>query len=112
MRQELMISTHSPFIVSGCKGKNVFEFIRNGGQSVCSAVGVETFGASYDFLLARLFSLETMIAGEAIEEMRDLLKTTSIKKLQQNISYFGESLEKRFIFERIHTLQEKKKRKR
>jgi type I restriction enzyme S subunit len=110
-RQELMISTHSPFVVSGCHKRNVFKFVREGDQCISSPVNDETFGASYDFLLARLFSLETMIAGEAIEEMRELLKTTSVEKLRQAIPRFGESLEKRFVFERIAQLEQKKGKK-
>jgi len=51
------------FVVSGCHKKHVFKFVRDGGHCVCSSVSDETFGASYDYLLARLFSMETMIAG-------------------------------------------------
>ena len=107
-RQELVISTHSPFIVSGCKGRNVFKFKRDGNQCICSPVDVETFGASNDLLLARLFDLESMIAGEAIEEMRALLKDGRIEDLRQALPHFGESLEKRFIFQRIAQLEAKK----
>lgn len=109
--QELMISTHSPFVVSGCKGKNVFKFTREGDQCMCLPVGFETFGASYDFLLARIFGMDTMVAGEAIEEMRELVRSTSIERLRNAIPEFGESLEKRFIFERIAQLEAKKKGK-
>jgi restriction system-associated AAA family ATPase len=111
MRQELMVSTHSPFVVSGCRGRNVLKFSREGDQCVASAVGFETFGASYDLLLARLFSMETMIAGEAIEEMRELVESSSIEKLRKGIPRFGESLEKRFIFERIAQLEKNKKKR-
>jgi restriction system-associated AAA family ATPase len=110
-RQELMISTHSPFVVSGCHKNHVFKFVRDGAQCVCSQVSDETFGASFDYLLARLFSLETMIAGEAIEQMRKLVKSTSVEKLRRAIPGYGESLEKRFIFERIAQLEQKLKRK-
>jgi len=110
-RQELIISTHSPFVVSGCHKKHVFKFVREGCNCVCAPVSDETFGASYDYLLARLFSMETMIAGEAIEAMQKIVKTTSVKKLRQAIPMFGESLEKRFIFERIAQLEQQKKRK-
>ncbi len=108
-KQELMISTHSPFVVSGCKGKNVFEFLRKGGKCMCLPVDIETFGASSDFLLSRLFGMETMVAAEAIRLMEDLVNDGSIEELRAAIPQFGESIEKRFIFERIAELEKKKR---
>lgn len=67
--QEFLVSTHSPFVVSGCRGSGVFLFERKGQSSISRPAGFETFGASYDVLLERLFGLKTMIAGQAAEEL-------------------------------------------
>lgn len=106
--QEIIISTHSPFVVSGCRGDNVFKFERHGGHAICAPVGIETFGASYDFLLARLFDLKTMVSEQALTEMREVLKSSDLNRLENALGEFGESLEKRFIFERIAELRAEK----
>ncbi len=111
-RQEFIISTHSPFIVSGCHGRNVFLFERHGDSATCAKVGFETFGGSYDVLLSKLFALDTMIAGQAIEELKKAIKSDSLATLEAAASKFGDSFEKRFLFERIAEVKKRKNRKR
>ena len=110
--QEFVVSTHSPFVVSGCHGDQVINFERAKGYTSGSHVDFETFGASYDFILARLFDLPSMIAGQALSEMREVLKSTSLDRLENSIADFGESFEKRFLFERIAKLKRAKRRRR
>ena len=107
--QEFIISTHSPFIVSGCKKENVFKFERTGDSAISVGVDFETFGSSFDFLLMKLFDLKAMISEQAFEELRAVLRSNDLKKLEAAVGDFGESFEKRFLFERIAKVKSKSK---
>lgn len=97
--QEFVISTHSPFIVSGCRKENVFHFERERGRIYCHPVDFETYGSSFEYLLTKLFKLESLISKQAFEEMRDVIKSQNLKRIEDAIENFGESFEKRFLYQ-------------
>lgn len=109
LNQEFVISTHSPFIVSGCHRENVFKFERDGDSIKCARVDFETFGSSFDYLLMKLFDLETLISEQAYDELKGVIRSNSLSKLESAVSRFGESFEKRFLFEKIAKVKNKRK---
>lgn len=105
-KQEFIISTHSPFIVSGCYKENVFKFERKGDVAIFKSVDFETYGASFEFLLTELFDLEALISEKALNEMKDLIENGTEKEVKFALNRFGESFEKRFLFEKLEELKE------
>jgi type I restriction enzyme S subunit len=101
LHQELALSTHSPFIVSGCRGKYVFKFKRDKGDVTCAPVGFETYGSSFDYLLGKLFDIDALVATQALDEMREVFDHGNLAALEDAVGEFGESFEKRFLFQRI-----------
>lgn len=99
-RQEIVISTHSPFVVSGCRRDGVFKFLRNGASVAIDPCSLETFGSSYEVLLAELFNLNAMISEQAVVEMKKVLEKDDADEIILDAARFGESMEKRFLFER------------
>lgn len=99
-KQEVVISTHSPFVVSGCRRDGVFKFVRNGDSVTIDRCSLETFGSSYEVLLAELFNLNAMISEQAVAEMKKVLEKDDANEIVQDAAMFGESMEKRFLFER------------
>jgi restriction system-associated AAA family ATPase len=101
---EIVISTHSPFVVSGCKARNVFKFSRDEDAIVVTQPNEETYGASFDYLLAMLFDMEALIATKPAEEMNAILQSSSIEQLERAKEKFGSSIEKAAIFMRLDEL--------
>ena len=99
-KQEIVISTHSPFVVSGCRRDGVFKFLRNGDSVAIDRCSLETFGSSYEVLLAELFNLNAMISEQAVVEMKKVLEKDDADEIVLDAAKFGESMEKRFLFER------------
>lgn len=68
---ELIISTHSPFVLSACKSKRVLRFQKDseGSVAIQSMVDVETYGASFDSLLASVFDLDVLISKKPLLEL-------------------------------------------
>ncbi|ELV8757590.1 AAA family ATPase [Vibrio vulnificus] len=69
---ELIISTHSPFVLSACKSERVLHFQKNpeGCVAIQSMGNVETYGASFDSLLASVFDLDVLISKKPLSELR------------------------------------------
>ena len=107
-QQEFVISTHSPFVVSGCRRENVFHFERENDRVYCRPVDFETYGSSFEYLLTKLFKMESLISKQAFEEMREVIKSKDLDKLQEAVTIFGESFEKRFLYEEIARLKNQK----
>ena len=102
---EIVISTHSPFVVSGCKARNVFKFSRDEDAIVVTQPNEETYGASFDYLLGMLFDMEALIATKPAEEMNAILQSSSIEQLEGAKEKFGSSIEKAAIFMRLDELE-------
>lgn len=107
-RQEYVISTHSPFIVSGSRKSNVYKFERDRAKIKFAPVDFETYGASFDVLLKKLFSIESLIDQSAKDELQGIIKRGKIKEMKTAVGEFAESKEKRKLYEAIITKEEKK----
>lgn len=100
-RSEFLISSHSPYLVSACKKRNVFKFTRNSeGKSVNYEPLIdETYGASFDFLLKALFDMQGLVAEFARSELQKVIQSseTTESKLRKLQDEFGDSFEKRLL---------------
>lgn len=97
---ELIISTHSPFVLSACKSERVLHFQKD--PEGCVAINPirdkETYGSSFDSLLSSVFGLEVLISKRPLDEIREVLSQydngdlTSATALEQ-LERFGQSFE-------------------
>lgn len=107
-RQEYVISTHSPYIVSGSRKSNVYKFERDGATIKFASIDFETYGASFDVLLKKLFSIESLIDQSAKAQLQKIIKRGKVEEMKTAIGEFAESKEKRKLYEAIITKEEKK----
>jgi type I restriction enzyme, S subunit len=98
---EYLISTHSPFVISGSRGSNVYKFTRIGANVKCEPIDFETYGASFDFLLKKLFSIDSMIDESARGELEAILKRGDLEEMESAVEDFAESREKRRLYEAL-----------
>ncbi|HIF9398953.1 TPA: AAA family ATPase [Photobacterium damselae] len=97
---ELIISTHSPFVLSACKSERVLHFKKDPeGHVVINLIrDKETYGSSFDSLLSSVFGLEVLISKRPLDEIREVLSLydngdlTSAAALEQ-LEKFGQSFE-------------------
>jgi restriction system-associated AAA family ATPase len=99
---EMLITTHSPFVVSDSAKQNVFKFIRNDNP-----INPEfnTFGASVNQITMELFErIDTIgdYSNSEIEKYLDKLNANNADSLIKEINYkFGDSIEKTIIINRL-----------
>ncbi|WP_299978645.1 AAA family ATPase [uncultured Pseudoteredinibacter sp.] len=99
---ELIISTHSPFVLSACKADRVLAFNKDeeGNVSVQSP-GVETYGASFDSLLTSVFDLDVLISKKPKAEIERVIELQKLDQISRNealerLEIYGDSFELNF----------------
>lgn len=98
---EFLISTHSPYLVSACKSKNVTIFKRDKGKILCSEPKKETYGGTFDSLLRELFEVVSPIAAYSMNSIDKVIKSDDVEKMKLALALFAESPHKRDLYEAI-----------
>lgn len=119
---EIMLTTHSPFILGDCHGYNVFIFERNAETHVLnfSRSRYETFGTNFSFLLQKIFGFSHQMSDKSREHLEILekkikqaeenlknLSEDDVSKLDKELKLYGESMEKLFVVNEIDKLLNK-----
>jgi len=101
--QEFVLSTHSPFVISGCRRENVLRFERKEDKNdiTCSRPKRETFGNTFERLLTDLFEVESSISTHSTDRIQKIIRTKNLKKMKEAALDIAESPQKRFLYEAI-----------
>ena len=110
--QELILTTHSPFIVSDCRQENVYQFTRDKKTKKIlspSNPDFQTYGTSIEMIYWNIFKKHQSISDIALDELNAIKEKIVNNKLSKNeaikeLSRFGDSFEKMNI---INILREK-----
>lgn len=117
--QEVLITTHSPFIVSDCKSENVFVFTKNQRTSKIAYARplINTYGASINQIMIRVFDKDETISGLANIKFSEI-KASFIKgKISEKdaiseANTLGDSVEKLLLIDFFKNYKPLKKIKR
>lgn len=96
---ELIISTHSPFMLSACDSDRVLHFKKNADSNVSiTPLEVQSYGASFDSLLTSVFDLDVLISKRPLTEIRAGLRAYDEGLMEENetlewLKKFGDSFE-------------------
>lgn len=101
--QEIMVTTHSPFIVSSVRSNMVYHFER-GRTPLINKPTFETFGCSINIILKRLFKNTTLIPQLPFDEMKDLAEK-DLDSILESIDNYGESSIKALLYKKINELE-------
>lgn len=115
-KHEILLTTHSPYVVSDSDKKDVYLFSKNGEGTNIKNPESQTYGASIGFLNEELFGRDNSISEYSNFDLETI--KTSIQNLQdiedarEKLFDFGESIEKfdalRFLREKQNELESKK----
>lgn len=116
--RDILITSHSPFIVSDCVSDNVLIFKKPKGKDKkvkVSRPDFKTFGASVNLLTQQIFHKEETISVIANTRLNDTLKKYKAGKLSftdalRKINELGDSVEKLVIISELRKVESKKKR--
>lgn len=113
--KDVLLTSHSPFIISDCKPENVVLFRKQEDNKVnpikASQMRFNTYGTSVDLILQEIFKMNYSISENALEEIKLLLKKKTVNEIMSGSKKFGESYEKGFLYAKIEEIKEKNKPK-
>jgi restriction system-associated AAA family ATPase len=110
---EILITSHSPFIISDLEKENVLVFEKNKENNVveCHRPDFNTFGASVSEITEVLFNQTKSMGDSASDELEktiDNIKTLEdYKKAKIKLNNFGESIEKFDILNKLNKMKRK-----
>lgn len=101
-KQEILITSHSPFIVSDCRRERVFIF-ENGKATNPK---INTFGTSVNIITEEVFGKSESISGLSLEKIENIkaLGFNTLEKIQaakEASRELGESVEKVLLFREL-----------
>ncbi|RLJ74663.1 restriction system-associated AAA family ATPase [Pedobacter alluvionis] len=117
-QQELIMTTHSPFIISDNHKENVYKFVRNGKTLKLENPKHETYGTSITFLMKQIFDRDITISDYANNELKELKKEIrnisqsdlleeKIDEVEERLMDFGESIEKFDLYNYLSQVKKK-----
>lgn len=117
-QQELIMTTHSPFIISDNHKENVYKFVRDGKELRLENPKHETYGTSITFLMKQIFNRDITISDYANNELKELKKeirnisqpnllAEKIDEVEERLMDFGESIEKFDLYNYLSQVKKK-----
>lgn len=101
LNKDILLTSHSPFIISDCMPDNVLFFHRNENGKVvakkASELNIETYGTSVNILTNKIFGNKNTIGDFALKKLNDLKEKWRGNKeefIEQVNIEFGDSIEK------------------
>lgn len=110
VQKEVLLTSHSPFIISDCLPDNVILFEKdNQGNTTAkkaSELGIDTYGTSVNILTNRIFSNKETIGKYVLSKLNELRRkskeTENKEELIDEINrQFGDSIEKLLLIKEI-----------
>ncbi len=107
--QDVLITTHSPFLPSDMIRENVLIFKKNAESG---AVGfrrpeIETYGATFDAILDECFDVSPQISQLARNEIDAMLVSNDVSVIKETMRRLGDSVEKALLADRVRELSKK-----
>lgn len=106
--QELLLTSHAPFVPSDMPREQVLIFERDGEKVTVKEPRIETFGATFDKILETCFNIRPPISRIAEERINDLLKSSDVVEVEKALAELGQSVEKAFLADHLRRLKNNK----
>ncbi|MBO9582049.1 MAG: restriction system-associated AAA family ATPase [Sphingobium sp.] len=103
--QEVVLTTHAPFVPSDMPRENVVIFERVDGKVRPRAPEIETYGASFDQILEHCFRVEPPISDIARKEIQELMVSKDESKIEAAVPRLGASVEKVLLLDHLRKLK-------
>jgi len=115
LQKDILLTSHSPFIISDCLPDNVVLFERKGKITTAKKVSelentFNTYGTSVELILDRLFNYDQSIGDLSYSELQEIDFTSinskeEIEKVKTKLRTLGESIEKDMVLARLNRIK-------
>jgi restriction system-associated AAA family ATPase len=111
-KQEYIITTHSPFLLSDSKSEDVYVFEKANNKIRIEQPGIQTYGTAIDKLLEIAFGVAPPVAKLSSDAINRLIndKKSTIEELEKKALGFGDSIKKMMLYHRIEEMKSEQKK--
>lgn len=105
--QDCLLTTHSPFVPSDLSKDQVFVFGKDAESKkiFANTPGVETFGTTFDAILAECFSIRPPMSKLSLDRIHELQKSNDPEVILDGMNGLGDSVEKLMLMDRVRQLE-------
>ena len=105
--QDCVLTTHSPFVPSDMPKERVLIFSKNKetGRIDWRHPDIETFGTTFDAILAECFEIRPPISDESKAVINQLKMSDDPERIQEKMDELGDSVEKILLADRVRQLK-------
>lgn len=104
--QEILLTSHAPFVPSDLPRDQVHVFAKNPeGKVTVEPPTIETYGATFDRILDHCFGITPPISQMARDRLDYLMSKGNAEEVKEGIATLGSSFEKAFLIDRLHELE-------
>lgn len=103
--QEVLLTTHAPFVPSDMPRQQVMIFSRDGDKIQVNEPQIETFGASFDRILEMCFGIRPPNSRIAEERIEHLLKSNNLEEVEIGFHELGPSTGKALVADHLRSLK-------
>jgi restriction system-associated AAA family ATPase len=104
--QDVLLTTHAPFVPSDMSFENVLIFSRTAeGVLQVSRPNIQTFGASYEEILASCFDVSPPISQLSRELVGALMASSDLEIIETGIETLGPSIEKAVLLDHLRQVK-------
>ena len=109
--QELILTTHSPFVISDSFSQDVYKFEKVNGLVQFTSPEFQVYGTSVSIILDEIFEKSEGISEMAKKELKDMVeKITTTDELRNVVERlnrdFGDSVEKFDLFSKLRNIKD------
>ena len=106
-QQEVILTSHAPFVASDISRENVLIFSKDNGKINVRKPEIETYGATFDSILEHCFGVRPPISAMARDDIEELKENGTVDELKEAMSRLGSSVEKAVLADRLRQLKPK-----
>lgn len=106
-QQDCLLTTHSPFVPSDMPRDRVFIFSkdRETGKIATRNPDIETFGTTFDSILAECFDIRPPISDVPLARIEELKASDDPQRIKEGMDELGDSVEKIMLGDRLRQLK-------
>lgn len=107
--QDCLLTTHAPFVPSDMAREKVVIFGKNveSGDIEYRHPNVETYGATFDAILAECFNIRPPMSEVPRQDIKELMQSNNVKEIEEGMSRLGHSVQKVLLADRLRRLEKK-----
>lgn len=103
-QQDCLLTTHSPFVPSDMPRQNVLIFRKSEAAVEVRRPDIETFGTTFDTILAECFDVRPPMSEVPRREIDELMTSLDPKAVRDGIARLGDSVEKVLLMDRLRQI--------